>query len=85
MGIVPASARTKTAKSKSTASRVAPREQSSGGTLQDSVVSLVIMSQIGHADIKTTQDYYLASMQDVLLGAVDAIAEGFFARILKGD
>ena len=43
---------------------------------------LVMMSQIGHADIKTTQNYYVASMQDAQLRAVDAIEEGFLAKVL---
>ena len=43
---------------------------------------LVMMNQIGHADIKTTQNYYVASMQDAQLRAVDAIEEGFLAKVL---
>ncbi len=40
-----------------------------------------MMSQIGHASIKTTQNYYLASMQNAQLRAVDAIAEGYFVEL----
>ena len=44
---------------------------------------LVMMNQIGHSDIKTTQNYYVASMQDAQLRAVDAMEERFFKKVLE--
>jgi integrase len=43
---------------------------------------LIMMAQIGHADIKTTRTYYVAGLADAQLRAVDAIEEAFLAPLL---
>jgi integrase len=45
---------------------------------------LAMMAQIGHADIKTTHAYYVGSLQDAQLRAVDAIEAAFLAPLLQG-
>lgn len=43
---------------------------------------LIMMAQIGHADIKTTHTYYVAGLADAQLRAIDAIEEAFLAPLL---
>ena len=45
---------------------------------------VTMKNQLGHADLSTTINYYVAGLQDAQLRAVDAMEEAFFKPVLGG-
>ena len=55
---------------------------STAGLNNVGVDPVTMKNQLGHADLNTTINYYVAGLQDAQLRAVDAMEEAFFKQVL---